>query len=143
MIYKLVGIVLQISFIILFQISLKISSLCSIYVASSITIPYLQFTSYLNYLMLVEPLKAATHFTFINVFTVCPESWMVKYLHTLSSSHSTPFTLFYIYIFHYIYTHYSQLFPTYSPLLPKISIFYQYSKNYSHIIPKADNIFSM
>ena len=34
---------LQISFIILFRISLKISSLCSIYAAPSIIIPYLQF----------------------------------------------------------------------------------------------------
>ena len=40
--FRLVGIMLQISFIIIFQISLKISSLCySFYVAPSIIIPYL------------------------------------------------------------------------------------------------------
>ena len=59
---KIVGIMLQISFIILFEISLKIFSLCSIlffYASPSITISYLQFKLIIkvSYLTLVELLK--------------------------------------------------------------------------------------
>ena len=66
---RLVGIMLQITFIILFQISLKLClhyAQLYFYAVSFITIPYLQFklsikVSYFSYLMLVETLKS-THF---------------------------------------------------------------------------------
>jgi len=45
---RLVGIMLQIFIIILFQISLKISSLCSFYASDSIIILHLQFSKLLN-----------------------------------------------------------------------------------------------
>ena len=84
---RLVGIMLQISFIILFQISLKMSyaQFYSFYTASSITISYLQFklpikVSYLSYLTLVEPLKKYS-FTFINASS-------------FSSSHSISFIFY-------------------------------------------------
>ena len=70
---RLVGIMLQISFIILFLKSLNFIP----FMLLLLSLPYLQFkllikVSYLSYLTLVEPLESI-HFTFINAFIVCPD----------------------------------------------------------------------
>ena len=140
---------LKISFIILFQISLKTSSLCLalcsilyFYAASSITIP--RTISYLatiiklpmkvSYLMLVKPLKVLVS---LSLSILNPE-WEKN---SLSFSHYSYQYIFYFFCianqlnnFNFIththtHTHYSRIFPIYSPwIIPEYYIITKFQK---------------